>query len=92
MPKRSWKVRRTASPSPFRRSPLSTKTHWSWSPIARWTSAAVTAESTPPDSAHRTRSRPTVARTVSTASSTKELIDHPRFSPAPWKRKFSSTR
>ena len=63
MPKRSWKVRRTASPSPFRRSPLSTKTHWSWSPIARCTSAAVTAESTPPESAHSTRSRPTVART-----------------------------
>ena len=70
---------------------MSTKTHVSWSPIARWTSAAATAESTPPESAQRTRSRPTVARTDSTAWSTKELIDQSAFSPATLKRKFSST-
>ncbi len=45
----------TASASPFRRSPLSTKTHVSWSPMARWTMTATTEESTPPESAHSTR-------------------------------------
>ena len=71
---------------------MSTKTHWSWSPIARCTSAAVTAESTPPESAHSTRSVPTAARIDSTDWSTKELIDQPALSPARWNRKFSRTR
>ena len=43
--------RRTRSASPARSRPLSTKMQVSWSPTARWTSAATTAESTPPESA-----------------------------------------
>ncbi|PRC61189.1 hypothetical protein C6A85_11485, partial [Mycobacterium sp. ITM-2017-0098] len=38
--------------SPERNNPWSTNTHVSWSPTARCTSAAATAESTPPDSPH----------------------------------------
>ena len=57
----TWKwppnVSTTWSASFSRRRPWSTKTHVSWSPTALWTSSAATAESTPPESAHRTRSR-----------------------------------
>ena len=42
---------RTSSHSPFRSTPLSTNTLVSWSPTARWTISAVTAESTPPEAA-----------------------------------------
>src|SRR5215471_10168570 len=58
----SRKVWTTASASPFRRSPLSTKTHVSWSPMARWTRTATTDESTPPESADRLDSRVDEAR------------------------------
>ena len=52
------KVSSTCSASPARMSPVSTKTQVSWSPTALCTRAAATAESTPPDSAHSTRSVP----------------------------------
>ena len=51
------KSRSTCSASPLRSRPWSTKTQVSRSPIARCTSAAATAESTPPDS-------PQIARPV----------------------------
>ena len=55
---------------------MSTNTHVSWSPIALCTSAAATAESTPPDSPQITRSPPTWARTSSTPSSMIEVCVH----------------
>ena len=55
---------------------MSTKTQVSWSPTALVTSAAATAESTPPDSAHRTRSLPTWARIAATWSSMIEVLVH----------------
>ena len=71
---------RGTSPRParLRRSrsrPVSTNTHVSWSPIALCTSAAATAESTPPDSPQITRSLPTCARISATACS---MIDDVR--------------
>ncbi len=48
---------------------MSTKTQVSWSPIALWTSAAATAESTPPDSPQITAPSPTWAWMASTACS-----------------------
>ncbi len=59
----------TCSASPARSSPWSTNTQVSWSPIARCTSAAATAESTPPDSPQITRDVPTCARIRATCSS-----------------------
>ena len=53
---------RPARPRLARSKPVSTKTHVSWSPIALCTSAAATAESTPPESPQITRSSPTCAR------------------------------
>jgi hypothetical protein len=59
----TWKwppnVSATCSASFERMKPWSTKTQVSWSPTALWTSKAATAESTPPESAQRTRSEPT---------------------------------
>ena len=57
MPWWRWKVSTTCSPSPWRMSPVSTNTQVSWGPMALCTSAAATAESTPPD-------RPQMARPV----------------------------
>ena len=56
-PVAATKSRSTCSASPARSSPWSTKTQVNWSPTARWTSAAATAESTPPDSPQITRGR-----------------------------------
>ena len=50
--------------------PWSTNTQVSWSPIARWISAAATDESTPPDRPRITSSPPTCARIAATASAT----------------------
>ena len=58
-------------------------------PIARETSVAATAESTPPDSAQSTLASPTCARTFSIASSTQESICHDDGMPAIVCRKFS---
>ena len=69
----TWKCRAnvsstwSGSPSLFR--PWSTNTHVSWSPIARCTSSAATAESTPPLSAHSTWASPTCDRMRATWSS-----------------------
>ena len=60
----------------MRMRPVSTKTHVSWSPTALCTSAAATAESTPPDSPQMTFSLPTWARTASTDCSMIEVIVH----------------
>ena len=53
---------------------MSTNTHVSWSPIALCTSAAATAESTPPDSPQITRSSPTWARISATACSMIDVV------------------
>ena len=58
MPRLRRKVSTTCSLSPLRISPVSTYTQVSWWPIARWTSAAATDESTPPD---RSADHPAVA-------------------------------
>ena len=54
----------------LRSSPWSTKTQVSWLPTARWTSAAATAESTPPDSPQIRCLSSTCCWIASTASST----------------------
>jgi hypothetical protein len=50
--------------------------------MARCTSAAATAESTPPDNAQMTRSSPTMARIAATCSSMIEAIVHVGLHPA----------
>ena len=69
MPVAATKSFSTCSASPARSSPWSTKTQVSWSPTARCTSAAATAESTPPDRPQITRRSPTWARIAATCSS-----------------------
>ena len=66
----------TSSLSPRRIRPVSTYTHVSRWPIARWTSAAATAESTPPDSAQIARPSPTCA-----ADALHLLVDDRRHRP-----------
>ena len=68
-PVAATKSRSTCSASPARSRPWSTNTQVSWSPTARCTSAAATAESTPPDSPQITCLPPTCARIASTWSS-----------------------
>ena len=68
-PVAATKSRSTCWRSPARSSPWSTNTQVSRSPMARCTSAAATAESTPPDSPQIARPSPTWARTASTVSS-----------------------
>ena len=58
----SRKTCTTSSASSRRSMPWSTKTHVSWSPIARCSSAATTSESTPPDRPQMTFASPTCAR------------------------------
>jgi hypothetical protein len=77
----SRKVVSTNRRSPFRNSPLSTKTQVSWSPIALCRSTAVTDESTPPESPQITRLSPTLARMSSRACSAKSLIFHDPLAP-----------
>ena len=84
-------VSTTWSPSPLRISPVSTNTQVSWEPIALCTSAAATAESTPPDRPQIARPPPTWARMASTAVSTKFSIVQSEDSPATWCRKRSSS-
>ena len=55
--------------------------HVSWSPTASCTSFAVTAESTPPDSAQMTLPLPTCARMRSTVSAAKLPGVHVPLSP-----------
>ena len=81
----------TCSRSPARSSPWSTNTQVSRSPIARWTSAAATAESTPPDSPQIARPSPTCSRIAATVSSMIEAIVQPGAMPATSCRKRRST-
>ncbi len=67
-PVEATKSRSICSTSPSRSRPWSTCTQVSWSPTARCTSAAATAESTPPDRAQMTRASPTCARIAATWS------------------------
>ena len=82
----------TCSASPLRRSPWSTNTQVSWSPTARCTRAAATAESTPPDRPQTTRLSPTWARIRAIWSVTMLTIVQVGRQPAPSSRKRSSTR
>ena len=85
------KVSSTWSASPERMRPVSTKTQVSWSPTALCTSAAATAESTPPLSAHSTRSPPTWVRTAATCCSMMETCVHAGRQPHTSIRKWSKT-
>ncbi len=85
------KVSSTWSASPARINPVSTNTQVSWSPTALCTSAAATAESTPPDSAQSTRSVPTCARTASTCCSMIDTCVHSGAQPHTSMRKWSNT-
>ena len=70
---------------------MSTKTQVSWSPTALCTSAAATAESTPPLSAHSTRSVPTWACTAATCCSMIDTWVHPGRQPHTSMTKWSKT-
>ena len=72
----------TWSASFFRIRPWSTSTQVSWSPIARCTSAAAVAESTPPESPQSTPASPTSARMRSTCSSITDAGDQFAAQPA----------
>ncbi len=80
-PRFSAKVFMTCFASSSRSRPWSTKTQVSWSPIARWISAAATEESTPPDRPRITCSAPTCSRMRMTDSSTKFGIVQSGFAP-----------
>src|SRR5207248_1827885 len=67
------------------------KTHVSWSPTARCTSVAATAESTPPERAQMTRPPPTCARMLSVASAMNEPGVHVGVHLQTPKRKLRST-
>ena len=71
----------TCSPSFLRISPWSTKTHVSWSPIARCTSSAATDESTPPERPQMTFPPPTCARIAAICSSMIDAALHERSQP-----------
>jgi len=79
----------TCSASPSRSSPWSTNTQVSWSPTARWTRAAATDESTPPESPQITRLVPTCVRMRSTCSAITLPGVHVGAIPAPSRRKCS---
>jgi len=68
-PKCLPKAASTCSPSLWRISPWSTKTHVRRSPMARCTISAATALSTPPESPQMARASPTCPRMRSTCSS-----------------------
>ena len=78
MPWWRWKVSTTWSPSFLRMRPVSTNTHVSCEPMALCTSAAATAESTPPDRPQMARASPTWARIASTDASMKlDMVQSP---------------
>ena len=86
-----WNVSTTWSPSAWRSSPVSTNTHVSCGPMALCTSAAATAESTPPDSAQMTLASPTCARMAATCCSMIEVIVQVGGMPARWCRNWAIT-
>ena len=91
-PVAATKSRSTCSASPLRSSPWSTNTQVSRSPIARCTSAAATAESTPPESPQiACRGRRSGSRICSICSSTMLTIVQVGRQPAMSCRKCSST-
>ena len=90
-PVAATKSRSTCSASPLRSRPWSTKTQVSWLPTACCTSAAATAESTPPDSPQIRFLPPTWAWMACTASSTMLAGVQSGVHPAMPNRKFSST-
>ena len=77
--------------SSWRISPWLTYTQVRRSPMARCTSAAATAESTPPERPQMALPSPTWARIFSTCSSMTLPVVHVGSMPAPRYRKFSST-
>jgi hypothetical protein len=77
-----WKVSTTCSPSSLRIRPVSTNTHVSCGPMALCTSAAATAESTPPERPQMARPSPTWARMASTCSSMTLAMVQVRSMPA----------
>ncbi|MNT19908.1 hypothetical protein D3C72_1551950 [compost metagenome] len=80
----------TILPSSRRSRPWSTKTQVSWSPMARWISAAATDESTPPDRPRITSSSPTCSRILETASSMWSRMTQSALQPAISSTKRSS--
>ena len=91
-PVAATKSRSTCSASPLRSRPWSTNTQVSRSPIARCTTAAATAESTPPDSPQMARPEsPICSRMRSICSSTMFTIVQVGRQPAICSRKCSST-
>jgi hypothetical protein len=91
MPMLRRNVSTTWSLSPLRISPVSTYTHVSWWPIAWWTSAAATDESTPPDRPQIARPSPTWARMRATCSSMTDAIVHDGARPArSWRNRRST--
>ena len=78
----------TRSPSPRRSSPLSTKTQVSWSPTARCTSVAATAELTPPLSAQITLPSPICRRKAPIVISMNDDASQVPAQPHTSKRKF----
>ena len=92
MPWWRWNVSTTCSPSFLRISPVSTNTQVSCAPIARCTSAAATAESTPPDRPQMARPSPTWARIASTDDSMKLSMVHEPGRPASsWRNRVISS-
>ena len=90
-PVAATKSRSTCSRSPARSSPWSTNTQVNRSPMARWTSAAATAESTPPDRPQIARPSPTWARIAATVSSMIDEVVQPGVMPATSCRNRRST-
>ncbi|CAM5739220.1 hypothetical protein SHIRM173S_12174 [Streptomyces hirsutus] len=81
----------TCSVSPLRIRPWSTYTQVSWDPMAFWTRAAATAESTPPERPQMARRSPTCSRMAATCSSMTLPVVQSGLRPAPRYRKCSST-
>ena len=81
----------TRCASSRRSTPLSTKMQVSWSPTARWMSAAVTVESTPPLRPQTTPAAPTRARMRSVSRSMKFSIVQSALAWQMRKTKFSSS-
>ena len=92
MPKLRWNVSTTWSPSSLRIRPVSTNTHVSWWPMALCTSAAATAESTPPDSPQMARPSPTCALTAATSvSMTDDMVHVGRQPQTSYRKRLSSS-
>ena len=87
MPCCSRKAVTTCSASSFRIIPWSTKTQVRRSPIARWTSSAAVAESTPPERPQIALASPTWAWIAEICASITEAGDHLSLAPTTSRRK-----